>query len=273
MLLPALAKAKTKAQGILCMNNGKQMMLAMALYVSDFEDFYPPNPDDANTQPGHNWCPGDAGAGGAEEFNPDVLRNPQMSLLLNFIGNDIAIFKCPADRRLGVYTGKDPALAKKKIQAVRTFSMSQAVGTICPGFDTGSGHNGKPSLAVNGPWLDGGHGHKRNTPYRTYGKASHFVDPGPSQTWVLLDEDADSLNDAGFGVGMPSAKWIDFPGTYHNMACGFAFADGHSEIKKWSRDSTRVINHVVSQKTVTGSPDWDWVRRHTSANANGAALP
>src|SRR5438270_2124259 len=61
MLLPALAKAKTKAQGIMCMNNGKQMGLAFQLYAADFNDRLPPNPDDGNTIPFHNWCPGQAG--------------------------------------------------------------------------------------------------------------------------------------------------------------------------------------------------------------------
>ena len=62
MLLPALAKSKTKAQGIFCMNNGKQLMLAMHLYAADFTDLLPPNPDDGNKPPYHNWCPGDASA-------------------------------------------------------------------------------------------------------------------------------------------------------------------------------------------------------------------
>ena len=38
MLLPALAKAKTKAQGILCMNNTRQLMMAWHLYSGDFDD-------------------------------------------------------------------------------------------------------------------------------------------------------------------------------------------------------------------------------------------
>ena len=41
MLLPALAKAKTKAQGILCMSNTKQLGLAWRLYAEENEDRVP----------------------------------------------------------------------------------------------------------------------------------------------------------------------------------------------------------------------------------------
>src|SRR5438128_12686714 len=58
LLLPALAKAKTKAQGILCMNDGNQMIKAMHIYGMDFNDLLPPNPDDGNKTPWANWCAG-----------------------------------------------------------------------------------------------------------------------------------------------------------------------------------------------------------------------
>src|SRR5207244_13109721 len=64
MLLPALAKAKTKAQGIKCMNNGKQLMLALKQYSNDYNELMPPNPDDSNTIEGHNWCAGTMGDDG-----------------------------------------------------------------------------------------------------------------------------------------------------------------------------------------------------------------
>src|SRR5919108_384426 len=179
LLLPALAKAKTKAQGILCMNNGKQMITAFHLYTLDHNDLYPPNPDDGNTQVGHNWCAGQAGGGGAQEFNPEVLRDPARTVLAPYIGNNVKIFKCPADKRKpGRYQGTDPELRGTKIEAVRTFAMSQAVGTICPRFNSGSGHSGVPNLSVNGPWLDNQHGHRRNTPWRTFGKTGDLVGPG-----------------------------------------------------------------------------------------------
>src|SRR4051812_44306076 len=67
LLLPALARAKQKSQGVFCMNNGHQMMQAMHMYTLDNQDWFPPNPDDGNSQAGYNWCPGQAGPGGGNE--------------------------------------------------------------------------------------------------------------------------------------------------------------------------------------------------------------
>jgi len=255
LLLPALAKAKTKAQGISCMNNGKQMILAWHLYASDHNDLLPPNPDDGNTVPGNNWCPGQAGRGGGQEFNPDILDDPTRSLLVPF-GANRNLFKCPADKRIGVYQGTNPDLRGKRVPAARTFAMSQAVGT-----DPST----KGQLSVHGPWLDNAHGHTRGRKWATYGRMGDFVNPGPSMVWVLLDEDANSLNDAGFAVGMERAEWIDWPGTYHNNACGFAFADGHAEIHSWKDARTKVIRGNVGVRAVAGSIDYQWIAQRTSA--------
>src|SRR2546428_11742299 len=56
LLLPALAKAKTKAQGIMCLNNSKQMMLAWRLYVDDNQDKVPKAWAPGNPA---NWIEGD----------------------------------------------------------------------------------------------------------------------------------------------------------------------------------------------------------------------
>jgi prepilin-type N-terminal cleavage/methylation domain-containing protein len=258
MLLPALSKAKTKAQGIFCMNNGRQMMLGFQLYAHDNNDVLPPNPDDGNTIPGHNWCPGLAGIGQAQEFNPDILDDPTYAMLASYSVKH-AMYKCPADHRNGVYDGPDASrrAARDRIPAARTFSMSQAVGT--------NPYSSGGKNAVDGPWLDGNHTHTLNRTYYTYGKMSDFKVPSPAQTWMLLDEDYYSLNDGGFAMALASPKWIDWPGTYHNLACGLAFADGHSEIHKWLEESTRVIGGNVSQKAVPGSRDWEWLQQRTSA--------
>src|SRR5579862_469535 len=66
MLLPALSKAKAKAQQTQCMNNAKQVAIAVNTYTLDFNDLFPPNPDNGNTTPGYNWCSGEAGIGGPD---------------------------------------------------------------------------------------------------------------------------------------------------------------------------------------------------------------
>ena len=78
LLFPAFSHAKKRAQGIICLNGGKQLMTALTMYVGDNNDCYPPNPDDGNSLPGYNWCSGNAGIGGADEYNPDVLKNPNL---------------------------------------------------------------------------------------------------------------------------------------------------------------------------------------------------
>jgi prepilin-type processing-associated H-X9-DG protein len=83
--------------------------------------------------------------------------------------------------------------------------------------------------------------------------------------WVFIDEDAQSLNDGGFAVGKNNPEWIDWPGTYHNNACGIAFLDGHSEIKKWI-DSTTKHGGNLGRRAITGSRrDWNWIQERTSA--------
>ncbi len=223
LLLPILSKGKGKAQGVYCLNNGKEMMVAMFLYTDDYQSFFPPNPDDGNTEAGYNWCSGQAGIVEAQDFDPDVLKDQKLSLLITYLKGNIMLFRCPGDRRMGKYNGMDPSLTGQTVPAARTFSMSQAMGVIDPGFDkTGPGgqpgiiHNGVPEMSVNGPWLNNHDDHRRNSPWSTFGKATQIGAPGPAMLWVLVDEDARGLNDAAFAFEMEGPEsggpsWIDTP--------------------------------------------------------------
>jgi prepilin-type N-terminal cleavage/methylation domain-containing protein/prepilin-type processing-associated H-X9-DG protein len=278
LLLPVLSRAKQRAQGIICLNGGKQIMLAMIMYGGDNNDFFPPNPDDANTNPGYNWCSGDASVGGPDEFNPDVLKDPKLSLLTSYLVGNTSLFHCPGDQRMGIYQGSDPALIGQTVPAARTFSMNQAVGTIDPGFDAGgpgppgiNSHSGTPTLSVNGPWLNNNYfssPHRRNSPWYTYGKFTSMTAPGPSMTWVLLDEDPVHINDAAFAFGMEQAEWIDVPGTYHNSGSGFSFADGHGEGHRW-RMSGEKHGYETPVANAADYQDWLWMRERTSADSTG----
>lgn len=255
ILLPALAKAKTKAQGIYCMNNGKQMILAMHLYSQDYNELLPPNPDDSNTQPGHNWCAGNVGRlPGATNINN--LTDPRINALAPYTAKNYAIYKCPADK----------AVVGGKHTRVRSFAMSQAVGTVCAGFARNGSHSGVPNVATHGPWLTGSWGqHKRGQRFRTFGKMTDFVNA--ANTWVFIDEDDDSINDGGFAVSVVQPKWVDYVGTYHNNAGGLAFADGHSEIHKWIEGTTELRGNPPGGGRIVKPTDrdWQWIASKTTS--------
>lgn len=274
LLLPIFGKSKQRAEGVYCLSNGRQMLVAMTLYSEDNNDFFPPNPDDGNTIAGYNWCSGAAGRGQPAEFNPDVLTDPKLSLLAIYLHYSAPVFHCPGDRRFGLYQGTNSALIGQTVPAARTFSMNQAVGTVDPGYDAsrfthqGIVHWGSPSLAVDGPWLNSRGDHHRDSPWRTYGKFANLQAPGPSKLWVLVDEDVANLNDAAFAFGMEQPAWYDAPGIYHAGGCGFAFADGHSESHHWASTVSKKGTGVAIT-TSSDHLDWLWMRARTSANSNG----
>lgn len=265
MLLPALSKAKEKAAGIKCMNNGKQIMLAISMYTLDYTDFFPPNPDDGNQIDGHNWCAGNVSGGigglapGSATFNPDVLRNDKKTILLPYVGKNIEVFSCPADMRSGLYQGADPTKRNSTVRATRSVAMNQSVGTVCPGYKSGGGHNGRPTEKP-GIVHQGGN-------CATFGKTSDFKNIGPSMVFVTVDESPYSINDASFAVRVVTpGQWIDYPATYHNKAAGFSFADGHAEIHKW-RGSLVELKKEAERRTPTAPVDlmdWKWIAEHAS---------
>ena len=210
MLLPALSKAKTKAQGISCMNNHRQLLLGWRMYVEENDDNLP------HVKHGpYEWV------GGWLDFNPnnrenwDVDANITKSLLYKYIGTP-DVYKCPADRSVVKVRGKT-------YPRVRSMSSLIWVG--------GRGEN--LPIGWSGP------------EWRIYRKMSDMVDPGPANTFVFLDEREDTMNDGMFVVDMTGYpdqgsrfRIIDIPASYHNKAGGFSFADGHAEIKKWRDERT-----------------------------------
>jgi prepilin-type N-terminal cleavage/methylation domain-containing protein/prepilin-type processing-associated H-X9-DG protein len=269
LLLPALAKAKTKAQGIYCMNNTRQLMLAMIQYTHDYTDLFPPNPDDGNTTPGYNWVGGQAGIGGGNEYDPDILKDPAYSLLAPYQGKVLSIYHCPADVRQAKepngLSASDPSLKGTKIPNARSVSLSQAVGTnpYVPGC----------KAPVNGPWLDGSHNHTANQTWYTYAKSGDMVRPGPANTLTILDENKYSINDGAFAtvgpMATPDYHMVDWPGVYHNGACGIAFGDGHSEIHKWKDGRTYLNSQAGSVPSQDGNQDIWWMSVKSTALVKG----
>ena len=220
LLLPALAKAKTKAQGIMCMNNHKQIALAWRMYADDHSELLP----FAFVLDGHPLSPQAWVQGildyqnpaAPDNWNPDL--HIKKSPLMPYMGNSLGVWKCPADTSYGLPT------AGRRVPRVRSMSMN-----------IWTGGRGDTDPDFSGSW---------GPSWRVYRRLSDMVDPGPSRTWVLLDEREDSINDGFFVVKMDgypnlaTTTMVDYPAGYHNRAGGFSFADGHSEIHKWKDPRT-----------------------------------
>jgi prepilin-type N-terminal cleavage/methylation domain-containing protein/prepilin-type processing-associated H-X9-DG protein len=212
MLLPALSKAKTKAQGIQCMNNTKQLTMAWRQYCEDSRDSLP----FAYGGAPYTWV-----VGYLEDVNPAARDNWDYDNTLKkgaiwpYCGNSVGIWHCPADTSYG----RDQ---QGRRLPRRSVSMSNWTG----------GNGDSPSNDYRGGWGLGAN-------WLVYRKLSQMIRPGPAMTFVLLDERQDSINDGFFVTEMDGypdparTKIVDYPASYHSRAAGFAFADGHSEIHKW----------------------------------------
>lgn len=242
MLLPALSKSKAKAQGISCMNNLRQLMLAWKMYTDDNNDKLMAAEDGLPGRP--NWFAGWINAS-SDRVNWDITANMTNSPLWSFVGYNKDVFKCPADKFTVTVKGQ-------KLPRIRSNSMGQHFG--------------------HGGWLP-------HPPWRRYANMSELVDPAPSMTWVLLDEHPDSINDAAFANQMitpdqmKNARIIDYPASYHNGAAGFSFADGHAEIKKWKdpRTIAKVRYNAALPLNVASpnNPDVLWFAERTSSKISG----
>jgi prepilin-type N-terminal cleavage/methylation domain-containing protein/prepilin-type processing-associated H-X9-DG protein len=247
MLLPALAKAKSKAQGAACMSNGKQLGLGWNMYATDNNDAITGNLDGGNVNVstgGYGNSNKTWGLGWLDNsvFTPDNTNTLalQVSLLFKYVSS-VGVYKCPAD--------SSKSRGKTGEPRVRSISMNAYMGPR------------------GGPYTPG---------YRQFVKLSDLTFHGPSQEFVFLDEREDSINDGWFAVNMqgydprsPGQLTLeDYPAGYHNKAGGFAFADGHSEIHKWLEPKTvppLKFGVLLSLgQSMPNSRDVDWLQDHAT---------
>jgi prepilin-type processing-associated H-X9-DG protein len=117
--------------------------------------------------------------------------------------------------------------------------------------------------------------------FRVYMNMSDLVEPGPSMTWLFMDEREDSINDGELVVGMSGypdqpSQWmlVDYPASYHNRAAGIAFADGHGQIKRWvDRRTTpelRASQLIQLDVPSPDNPDVAWLQERSSSPRTGS---
>lgn len=248
LLLPALARAKSRAQSIRCLSNNRQLMFAWQLYADDHQDRLPYNVGGSGTSRGVgnrnplNWADGILDW----ELTPDNTN----TLLLTHTGigpytaANAAIYRCPADRALSSLqraAGWD--------HRVRSYSMNAMMGDA--GMATAGGFN-------------------QNNPYYVqFFRAAQI--PSPAKYFVLVDEHPDSINDGYFLNRADKQAWIDLPASQHNDGAAFSFADGHAELRRWTQSATRraaapdaaVLPMYLSYSALN---DWRWVMERMSVS-------
>jgi prepilin-type N-terminal cleavage/methylation domain-containing protein len=250
LLLPALTKAKSRAQSIYCMNNHRQLCLAWRMYSDDNHDrllFASENPYDPPTIAGA-WVTGTLDFNPANQSNWDPSLTIEQSPMWPYCGKHLSIWKCPSDRSVVKVNGEDKP-------RVRSMSMNVFLG----GWGGMDGYWGSVF-----------------SDYKIYLKQTELSDPGPSKIFVFLDMREDSIDMGNFAprmAGWPDRPelygFYDLPGYYHHFACGFSFADGHSEIHRWRDGRTTppmvlgggFVNDVFSSPN---NQDVAWIQDHGS---------
>ena len=243
MLLPALAKAKTKATGIKCLANGKQLGLGWNMYPDDNSDKLILNFAGGTENTNYSWV---AGWLNYDQWTPDNTNTLllQNSLMGAYVSRSAAVFKCPADTRIG--GAKQPRCRSLSMNCYLGLRLDRLVGpTTCE------------------PWTLG---------FIQFYKVSDISRPSPSKLWVLIDEEEMSINDGFFAVDMtswdpprPASDYIvDCPASYHNGAGGLNFADGHAEIHKWTDPQIRKPSATLNMSS-PNSKDMEWLMQRSSS--------
>ncbi|MEP6663727.1 MAG: prepilin-type N-terminal cleavage/methylation domain-containing protein [Verrucomicrobiota bacterium] len=203
LLLPALGKAKQKAQGIMCMSNTKQMLLGWIMYAQDNGErlvYNKPLPLTDLT----NWV-GNVMSWGSDPQNTNLTLIKE-ARLGTYVAKNARIFKCPADTAMSLAGPRS-----------RSYSMNAFVGNI-----------GDGSALIPG--------------WQQFLKLSDFRKPSGIFVVLDEHPDVinDGWN-VFCNPGDPDERtaWSDLPASYHNGAAGFSFADGHSEIKRWLVSTTK----------------------------------
>ena len=239
MLLPALTKAKLKAQGIQCLSNHKQLTLAWKMYTDDNHDrllFASEGQSyDEKVDP-YVWVHGEMNFQGNNRSNWDIEQDIKKSPLWPYCGKSAGIWKCPADKSFVTVGGENKP-------RVRSMSMNFWFG----------GFGGQDLGLSGGGWI-------------LYRKYSELV-IGPTKTWLFLDMREESIDIGNFATDMrgwpdqPSATgFYDLPGMYHNRACGFSFADCHSEIRKWRDPRTTPMPYKTDSFSSPRNQDVVWLQ-------------
>ncbi len=235
LLLPALSKAKVRAQAIQCVNNLKQLQLCWFMYAQDNSGTLVFGYDGTGDDP-RRWVEGDMSVD-TDATNTVLI---QQGVLFTY-NTSVGIYKCPGD--------KSTQQAGNHLPRVRSVSMSTAMANTNPGLGGGA--------------------------YRAYFKETDLSTPGAANLWVFATEHVGSIRAGILAVNCtalaPGTMTADYPACYHNGADSLSFADGHVELHKWlDRRTSPVVTswntgpYLPTSTSAPNDPDIPWLQSHTS---------
>lgn len=239
LLLPVLASSRTKAQGLYCLKNLRQLQLGWAMYADEHQDRLPGVIGGSSPGPGV-WVSGWLDfSSSPDNTNTLYLTDRRFSQLAPY---DVSagVYRCPSDRSKVTIGGA----ASPRVRSMSMNCWMNYIGSIPIGQDK----------------------------YRVFRKTSDIVDPPISKAWVFMDEREDSINDGLFQTNLKGrgklAKIVDYPASYHNRAAGISFADGHAQIKRWhDRRTTPELRSSPIELDVPSpdNPDVAWLQERSSS--------
>jgi prepilin-type N-terminal cleavage/methylation domain-containing protein/prepilin-type processing-associated H-X9-DG protein len=253
MLLPALAKAKVRAQITMDMSNKRQLNLAWFMFAGDNDDSLVLNADQSSSVNGvQSWIPAQCHMDWAANQADTNINYLMTNQLASYCAGQTKIYTSPGDNFLSPF---QRAVFGGGIGRARSVAMNGAVGG-----PAGAG-SGKPPASLSSL-----------NPYFCAAKMSQLINPGPSMSWVFLNEHPDSIDD-GIFYDDPRATdgngtLIEIPSSYLGGGCGISFADGHAEVHKWVTGAFLVPVKYIRYPpnpgiTYTGNADLAWLAQRT----------
>jgi prepilin-type N-terminal cleavage/methylation domain-containing protein/prepilin-type processing-associated H-X9-DG protein len=248
ILLPALSKARERAQALFCLNNTRQLMLGWQVYAEDHDGRLPYNlgmSGSSTFRTNANWV-NNVMTWDLSSDNTNLATITEAGLG-PYVGGATIIYRCPADNVLSTIQQAAGWSAR-----IRSYSMNAMVGNA-GNFST-NGYN------VNNP------------NYTQFFKLTQIQQP--SEIFVFLDEHPASIDDGYFLERNYYSEWHDLPASYHNRAAAFSFADGHSALHRWQQPGTvyppmpnaASLPISIPAAPATARADFDWVVYHMSVN-------
>ncbi len=218
MLLPALARAKASAQQTQCVNNLKQLQLAWVMYPDDNNDKLTLNKSINSRNVEGSWVLGNA-------QQDTTTTNIEMGVLFPYT-RSTALYVCPTD--------KSTVTGTKGLRRTRSYSASP---------------NSPSEVHSNPQGWDWAPANFPNFPAFLTLSYCQIAPPGPSKTFIFIDEHEQSIDDGNLAVYYD--VWWDMPADRHSQGCNLSFTDGHVEHHRWQAPK----KFMTYQQPVSGGKD------------------